>query len=184
MNTTIAETDTETTIATINPADRRVRKVKRNAKGFVTVAYEVPNGSDVDTYSMTCKSEPHADLLQAFQDLLPSVEEICEFDHDYTEKMVVSGVSFTFKETESGPIRGAVVTAQKLLKNHPAPMIINTPHKTDVPYGEDGDDSACFSTATAMTLETVEQEALKFVDGKRGEKPAEDDALMETPEDQ
>jgi hypothetical protein len=162
----------------------RIKKVKRNAKGVVTINYEVENGTDWDAYSMACKSEPHPDLIFALANLVPHVMAICELPESYREDLTVSGVSFTYKETEQGDtVEGAVITAQKLLKGHPAPLILNTPHKTDAPYTESGDTSACLSTEAAMSLEAVKEEAKEYISGKRGEKAPEGDKLMQTVED-
>jgi hypothetical protein len=168
-----------------NPSGEvRIRKVKRNAKGVVTINYEVENGTEWDEFSMKCKSEPHPDLIFALGNLIPHVMAICELPESYREDLTVSGVSFTYKETENnGTVSGAVITSQKLLKNHPAPLIINTPHKTDVPYSETSDTAACLSTEAAMALENVKTEAVEYIKGKRGEAAPEGDQLMETVED-
>ena len=168
-----------------DPSTIRIKKVKRNAKGIVTINYEVENGNDWDSYSMACKSEPHPDLIGALAHLVPHVMAITEFPDTYSENLTVSGVSFTYKDTENnGTVSGAVITSQKLLKSHPAPLIVNTPHKTDVPYSDTGDDSACLSTAAAMALEDVKEEAKQYIGGKRGEAAPEGDKLMETSEDE
>ena len=153
--------------ADIESTDIRIKKVKKNSKGVVTIHYQKPNGDEFDDFTMSCKSYPHPDLLQAFKDLVPHVIEICELPASYQEDLEVSGVSFSYKDDNMG----AVITAQKKLATNPGPFILNTPHKPVSPYSEDGDESVCLSTTCAMMLDRLQKEATLYIQGKRGSEP-------------
>src|SRR5690348_7581123 len=138
------ESETNTITATnefptsdIESQEIRIKKVKKNSKGVVTIHFQRPNGDEWDDFTMACKSYPHPDFLAALAALVPHVITICELPTPYAEGLAVSGVSFSFKEDNMG----AVITAQKTLKTHPAPFILNTPHKPVSPYSEGGDDA-------------------------------------------
>lgn len=149
----------------------RIKKVKKNSKGVVTIHFQRPNGDEWDDFTMACKSPPHPDFLAAFAALVPNVIEICELPQDYTDGLVVSGVSFSYKDEDN---MGAVITAQKTLKTHPAPFILNTPHKPVAPYAEGGDDSACLTSSCVMSLEHLQDEAMAYIGGKRGQPEPEE----------
>lgn len=153
--------------------ETRIKKVKKSkATGIVTIHYQIANGEDWDSYTLACKSYPHPDLLNALAELIPHVMEICELPQSYQEGLEVSGVSFSYNEKVG--VMGAVITAQKKLKTHPAPLIINTPHKPVEPYAEGGDDSASLSTGCVMILDRLQKEAELYIGGKRGVAPVED----------
>ena len=164
------ETDTQVNAESLDSAEIRIKKVKKNSKGVVTIHYQRPNGDEFDDFTMACKSYPHPDFLQALADLVPHAAEICELPQSYHENLQVSGVSFSYKDDNMG----AVITAQKKLKTHPAPLIINTPHKPVEPYAEGGDDSATLSTGCVMILDRLQKEAELYIGGKRGVAPVED----------
>lgn len=155
----------------------RIKKIKRKSNGTIFIGYEIPSpqaDGEFDEFTMSCKQEPHIDFVTALSDLAPSVKEILELPDEYAQGLVVSGVSFTHKETEAGEVEGCVITAQKALKGHPAPAIFNTPHKTEVPYSETGDDSATLTQTAIVALEALKAEAEAYIGGKRGEpKPVE-----------
>lgn len=160
----------------IESKEIRIKKVKKSSKGVVTIVYQRANGDEWDDYSLACKSEPHPDLLAVLSALVPSVVEICELPMGYEEGLIVSGVSFSY----SNDNMGAVITSQKTLKTHPAPLILNTPHKPVAPYSEGGDD-ACLSSKTVMMLDALQNEAKAYIDGKRGT-PVKEEAPDDTSE--
>lgn len=154
----------------IESTDIRIKKVKKNAKGVMTIHYQKPNGDDFDDYTMVCKSYPHPDLLSALDALVPHVSEICELPMSYRDNLIVSGVSFSYKDDNMG----AVITAQKKLSSHPAPLLINTPHKPVAPYSEGGDESATLTSDCVIALENLQREASLYITGKRGVAPVEE----------
>lgn len=163
--------------------DYRIKKVGVKGKK-IRIVYErdAPSG-DVDEFSLLSHGEARPEFHQALKALVPFVLEICEASWD-SETVEVTGVAFS----HVGDVMGAVVIAQKRLAKARAPLNINTPHQTESPYGEGGDDSNCFSDEVAKLLKRVEREAVKYIKGVRArsllnlldpEPSEEDDDQME-----
>lgn len=138
-------------------------------KGKVSIVYEIPPDNkeefENDEYSMSCKQEPLPSFIEAMEALAPEVAKICELDEVDAQKLTVSGVSFSYGGEDG--VMGAVITAQKALKNTSAPLCLNTPHKPSALYGEDGDLANLLDSTTVLKLEDLQAEAERYIKGER-----------------
>lgn len=145
-----------------------ITKVSHN-KGKVSISYEIPplekDEFENDEHSMTCKAEPMPSFIEAMESLKQDVADICEFDETDKDRLTVTGVSFSYGGEDD--VMGAVITAQKSLRNTNSPLCINTPHKPSALYGEDGDINNLLDPFTVERLLTLQEEAEKYVKGYR-----------------
>lgn len=142
----------------------RIRKIKLAEK--VKIEYEVLECDKVkEEYSLTSIDKPLPSFAEAMQVLARSVVEICELPDEDINHITVSGVSFSCGGEKQ--VMGAVITAQKKLKKTDAPLNLNTPHKTEEPYGETGSASQLLDDETVDKLYTVIKEAMRYIEGER-----------------
>ena len=162
---------------------KRIRKIKCK-QGLWFFSWEIYQAStnNWDEHTLSCKDQPRPELLERLQVMANHVTEICELGEWETKKLIVSGVSLSYGDEGNCYL---VITAQKALEYSKAPLIINTPARPAVPESENDDAAFCWSDELAADIETLEQEAWKYIEGERaqmtldfegGEKPAEDNA--------
>lgn len=120
-----------------------------------------PGGSDPDEYSMQCADLPLADFRNALRALVDDVCVICEFPSSEASKVKPLGCSLTYKDG----ILGAVITATKELMISPAPLILNTPHLPEKPYGESG--GAILPANTVRRVRELCVQAERYLNGDR-----------------
>jgi hypothetical protein len=149
--------------------NRRLCKIKIGSddvgREIVTVKLEEPDmNSDYTMHLIECKEPAHSDLRNALRDMGQYLKEHAEFPSTW----IVDVISCTV--THTNEVQGLVITGRRDLQRCNAPLIINTPHYTREPYNE-GDDSdmGIFSSECGDALDTLEQEALAYVDGKRAQ---------------
>jgi hypothetical protein len=125
--------------------------------------YEVirRGGGDPDEYSLQCADLPLVDFRNALRALVDDVCVICEFPTSEASKVKVLGCSITYKDG----ILGAVLTATKDLMTSPAPLILNTPHLPEKPYGESG--GSMLPANTVRRVRALCVEAQRYLDGDR-----------------
>lgn len=151
--------------------NRRVCKVKIGkdsiGREMVTIKIEQPDQvGDFTAILMECRDIPHPDLRKALENMGDHLIEHCEFPSTWRHDIAVIGVTIT----HTNDIQGLVITGKKELKYCNAPLIINSPHYTREPYNEDDDsDMAIFTGECGDHLDTLEKEALAYVDGKRAQ---------------
>jgi len=145
----------------------RITKVKyKNDK--VEIHYLKPSMADpdqYDEYTMKCTDKPLQTFIDAFHLLVPAVLEICEFSGEDAQNYKVFGVSFAYTED----IMGAVISAQKTLVDSNTPLNLNTPFKPSESYSGEGCDDNCLSSASRKVLESLIEEAIKYVNGDRAQ---------------
>ena len=145
--------------------EQRIRKVKIDNKGKVTIEYHVfkmPT-QHWDEHSMTSMDAPAPDFLNALAALVPHALGICELPTSYGDQMRVSGVSFSYSGDNDD--MGAVITAQKKLLESNSPLVINTPHNMSL--SETGKNLLTVDCVKA--LEALQDAALSYVDGERAQ---------------
>jgi hypothetical protein len=98
----------------------------------------------------------------ALVDLIQDVCAIAEAPASYGDTIVVRGVTFT----DSDGTRGACITALKAVKTAKSPLVLNTPHLTFGPMN-DGDQGPFLPGDTITRLETLEAEAIRYINGER-----------------
>lgn len=147
----------------------RFTKIKYNPeKGGVYIAYQ--KGKDFeDEYTVRCTEKPRPEFVKAMQDLAEYVTEICELPSEYTKRIEVTSVSLNY----GGPndTEGATITAKMMLENSNAPLNINTPNKAFEMYNVDADPDpkVLLSEDCVEAIETLEQEARKYIAGYRAQ---------------
>ena len=108
---------------------------------------------------------PEPELIACFKELAYEVAEICELTdiENIKDRIQVIGVSFS----NTNDIRGTVISALLTLRKTNAPLCINTPHKPDEAYSEQGEDH--MRIETIAILDTLEEYATRFLQGKRAQ---------------
>jgi len=129
----------------------------------VRLEYQVirPGGGDPDEYSLHCADLPLVAFREAVRALVDDVCVICEFPSSEASKVKVLGCSLTYKDG----VLGAVLTATKDLMTCPAPLILNTPHLPEKPYGDGG--GAVLPANTVRRVRALCVEAERYLDGDR-----------------
>lgn len=145
---------------------KKIKVAKTDAgKDRIHLEYEQRNGADWDELVFNSADKPAPEFHDALQALIPDVVELCEFPDDYRERMIVKSVSFSYGGEKQ--VMGATITAQmKLFKSNP-PLILNTPHKAEDFYADEGDPKQLLDEATVRKLEVLMIEAEQFIAGKR-----------------
>lgn len=118
-----------------------------------------------DDYTLNCADRPSPAFLNAMNALADDVVEICELGIDDAKKLTVRGVTFT----HTSDVFGAVITAMKKLKTANAPLVINTPHLTEEPYGEGDTSTPLLETETVDRLHMLALEAENYINGERAQ---------------
>jgi hypothetical protein len=142
----------------------RITKVKYDgAKTRIEYERKRLDGRGFDDYTINCSDAPLASFRDAFNVLAADVIGICELHPDEQSKLTIRGVTFT----NTNDIFGACITALKKLKTANAPLVLNTPHLTEEPYGEGDTSTPLLDSETADRLHTLALEAERYVNGER-----------------
>jgi hypothetical protein len=147
---------TKTTITKVKYDGARVR---------VEYQKERADGQSADDFTLNCADRPSNAFLAALTALADDVVAICELPEPEARKLTVRGVSFT----NTNDIFGAVITALKELGTANSPLVLNTPHLTEEPYGEGDDSTPLLKTETADRLHTLALEAENYINGDRAQ---------------
>lgn len=126
---------------------------------------------DYDIFTFECDDDPSPDLKKRLDAMAEFLLENCEIEkNEIAHKVQVKSVTCTHKEMEGFDVHGLVISGTRELKNCNAPMCLNSPHKTDVPYCEDSDDeSILLSPECLHALDALVSEVFSYVDGKRAQ---------------
>lgn len=142
----------------------RFTKIKYDG-AKVRIEYEVPrdDGRDATAYALVCVDSPLASFTDALLALREDVIGICELPPESADKLDVRGVSLT----HTNDILGACITALKKLKASDAPLVLNTPHLPEEPYGDSP--SLTMTKEMALRISILCDEASRYVDGERAQ---------------
>jgi hypothetical protein len=145
----------------------RILKVKRKKPTGLIVEFERKNPEGkTNKFSMDCVEKPDPCLLGAMDNLADSVRDMCELPDDGTT-ITVKGVSFSYGGERE--VMGAVIIAQRSLKNANSPMNLLTPHKASEPYNEGGhiDPKAILDDEVVDWLNVLRDRVVEYIDGRR-----------------
>lgn len=148
----------------------RFKKIKKTSDDKIHIEYEKKNElGGWDEYSMKSAEEPHPSFERALDDLAPHVETVCEMpEGDYqAHSYKVRGVSFSY----GGQLdtKGVTITAARTLLHSNSPLVLNTPHMIEEPYGEGSDETQVMSSDMLIDIGRLENEARDYMDGKRAQ---------------
>lgn len=145
--------------------NREITKIKLGKDGRVVINYAVLLDDDRrDEYTLSCTDAPTPEFAQTMGALSGALPAWLEVDAYYCSDMTPIGVSLTWKHG----IMGACVTALKPLTRCNAPLVINTPHKSALPYSGT-DDSMCLPGQAVEMLEKLIAHASDYIDGVRAQ---------------
>jgi len=151
---------------------RTFTKIKfKQDKVFLTYTQKNSQGKD-DAYSVEISEAPAPGFTKALENLAQDVLTICELptDEDTLKTIKVLGVSISHTDTETeGVVRGFTISALKDLKDSNSPLVLNTPHKPEAPYSKSGDNSNCLYLETVERIDTLIEEAEKYLKGHRAQ---------------
>ena len=144
---------------------KRLCKLKYNAKeDEMLVKYEVHERDHVDTFTLESTEGPRSELVTALKTMAGHLCGICEFPGDWASKITVRSVTVTW----SNEIRGLVITGLRALDGSNSPLVVNSPHFTEVPYNDDSESQKnIYSLECGIALDILTELAFKFVDGER-----------------
>jgi hypothetical protein len=133
------------------------------------VKYELERADgEYDLFTFECNDEPHPDLNFKLQGMAKHLIEICELPSDRV--VTVNSVTCTHKDMDGQTVHGLVISGTRALNTSDAPMCLNSPHKTNVPYAEDQDASDKNLSGTCLSdLALLADEVFAYVDGKRSQ---------------
>lgn len=142
----------------------RFKKIKvKDAK--VNLEYEVLKGSSWDEFALLSNDKAQPAFYNALQAMAIDLTEMCELPADYVEKILVTGVSFSYAgERET---MGATIIGQMKLKKSNVNLNLNTPHKIVDFYAESGDPFQLLSDGCRTRLSELIEEAKNYVKGIR-----------------
>lgn len=149
----------------------RIAKVKYD-RSKVRVEFEIERvDGRFDEQLLSSFDPPLPSFDVALQALAQDVCTICELPADQAQQLRISSVSFS----HTNDILGAVITAVKPVKTAQSPVVLNTPHLTEKPYGDGG---PVFSADTRQRLEQLVEECQRYIRGERAQQalPMQDTA--------
>lgn len=136
-------------------------------------------GHDKDTERHTvvkcAQDKLHAELMEAFAALSPSVREILEWPGSLyldgismplRDRIRVTGVSWSYSETTD--VEGACIVFQVDLEGCTSPFCGTTPHLPYDQYSEDGNQPV-MPDGAQDALNRLKGEVQAFIDGKRAQ---------------
>lgn len=168
----------------VNRKRERVLKMKFDGT-TVSVIYEMINSKgEFDKYSFESNDAPEPEFNRDLQDLAVNVVEISElldlpdspeiFSEVYVKKLEqertkieVRGLTFSYAGDKD--VMGVTITALRTLRGSVAPLVINTPHKIEEWYSENGDTRQLMGSEVLRKLLECQYRALRYVNGIRAQ---------------
>ena len=138
-----------------------IHKVKFLKTGKIQLVYD-QNGDEKDIKFIDI---PLSSFPAAMAALIPPALELLEVPADYDDNMTATGISFS----DTDGIMGAIVTLQKELAGAHSPLVLNTPHLAEEPYGDSGDDSCLLPGELVDALQACISEAERYIQGERAQ---------------
>ena len=143
----------------------RIAKVSCKDGEYIVKTQQAVDDGDKETI-WKCRADPHPDLVAAFQGLVPTVREICQFPAMWRDgKIVITGVSWSISETTD--VEGACIVAQVELDTCNAPLNIVTPHLPYGQYNEEGPEQPVLSDEAIEALDRLRAEVRLYLDGTK-----------------
>ena len=107
----------------------KVHKIKLLKEEKIQLVYTLVSGQECD---IKYRDQARPEFHDAMAELLHPCLDLLELPKLYAARMSTRGLSFSWKDG----IMGAVITLQKELQGADSPLILNTPHLPEMPYGE------------------------------------------------
>lgn len=149
----------------------KVAKSDKTETIKIRIEYEVKNASknEWDEMVLTSSDEAKESFHEALQALSIDVVEMCELPEDYKERVIVRSVSFSYGGKND--TMGATITATMKLLRSNVPLNINTPHKIEEFYSDEGDEAQLLSEDCVHRLYELGYQAELFMKGERAQIP-------------
>ena len=144
-----------------------INKVSNN-NGITDIAYSVlKEGGKEDEFTLRSGDIPLPKMLNTFLKLRDAVVELLELpsNDEEVKKITVTKVSFDYSGEDNR--MGAVISGKRALKLSGGNMAVNTPHK--FAYAGKKAENQVFGKAITDLLETLQEEAIKYVNGERSQ---------------
>ena len=150
---------------------RKINKIKITKSGRINIEYKQynTNADTWDEYTLTCADAPRPELIKALQNLDKHVIDICELPINYKDRILVTGVSFSYGgENET---MGAVIISQMKLEHSNCNLNLNTTHKISESYTPDQqiDPKHLLSDECVRDLYKLIEEVNLYIDGERAQ---------------
>jgi hypothetical protein len=152
-----------------------IRKVKIDKKDRIHIEYQYGtkkknenwNLEDMSDVTHACKGKARPQFYMAFTRMIEHIPRILEQPDAFKVGLRVKGVSFSYGGDDL--IMGASVSCERTLRSSNSPWYFNTPHKSSMPYSEDGDETVCYTSDVVETLEDIIEETELYIKGHRAE---------------
>ncbi len=136
-------------------------------KGVVTITYQRLGGEAMDTVTLESQDAPRPEFRHAFEALAPTVRNALCMTVD-VDAVTVRQVAFKdVKRGGADPVDGCIITALVKLPDFKSRALVNTPLASFLDLSE-------YDAPTL--LQTLRDEALAYVKGKRAQSELFDDA--------
>lgn len=131
---------------------RTLLKFKTSDEGCLVRYEQSRDGGEPDTITLESMDGPATALTGALKAMAAHLLAICEMPATMEKDVTIIGVTITHNE-ETG--RGIVITGLRKLKKIDAPLVLNSPHTTEIGY-------QCNDS-----LNELERQVFAYVDGAR-----------------
>lgn len=145
----------------------RIDKIKTSGDA-VYIEWSEKDPTGITTHTLDCKHRALPEFYLKRNALADPVLDLLELPSKYGEGLEVRSVSFDFTDEGKTSIMGAVITAVKRLKTKKC-IVLNTPHATDLPIGENSELAACLTTECVTILRAWQSEAARYIRGERAQ---------------
>ncbi len=152
----------------------RVRKVKL-LSGKTIIEFEKMNGeAEVlwDSLSLTSSAEPVPEMKIAVKSLAPAVCAMLELPDEWERNLIVHSVMMRYNDDDMTPC-GAIIGARKVLKHGSSPFNFNSPYRPTTAK----DAASALPPEAVSLIDEVQEHALDFINGKRGQEELFPDTL-------
>lgn len=153
----------------VTMANIRIKKVKIAEKvNKIIMTYERYVNDQYDEYTFNSSEMAAPEFYDSFKNLSEHATALCEFPAGFKDRVNVYGISFSY--SGESDVMGATMSMKVNLEYSNTDLIINTPHKKSAPDGEEEfNETMYLSEQCVKALWAVEQEARKYIDGKRAQ---------------
>lgn len=148
---------------------KRICKIKISKENRVEINYQQKSQTDAwNDFSMSCVEKGEPALYLSLHELRQDVIEMCELPKDYTDRITVKGVSFSYGGEKE--VMGATISAAMTLEYSNCPLNLNTPHKASDSYNDnEADVKQLLSGDCVERLLALQKAAERYVDGVRAQ---------------
>lgn len=148
----------------------KIKKFKVTKTNKISISYDFYNkkAETWDEYSLICSDNPRPELTLALAKLSIHVVDMCELPENYSNRIKVTGVSFSYGGEEE--VMGAVLISQMDLENSNTSLNLNTPHKASGSYNDqEPDPMQVLSGDCVDDLLVLCEEIEKYIKGERAQ---------------